>query len=195
MHSLRVAWVFPLIVSLAAITGCSRDRTGGGLGIDPRSFIDAGSATCAEACTNLRRLAEHPSCSDLGFELPPDCEAECEAEMVDGATLACIASAADCGQFIMCVDDGGEDCTCDTTSSCDCSCDPDCDDPPPPPLDAGTGTDSGPGDVDAGGGFLCSDTCELAFNGECDDGGPDATTEFCELGTDCSDCGPRTGGI
>lgn len=38
---------------------------------------------------------------------------------------------------------------------------------------------------------LCSDSCEYALNGECDDGGPDSLYSKCDLGTDCSDCGPR----
>jgi hypothetical protein len=40
---------------------------------------------------------------------------------------------------------------------------------------------------------LCSNTCTLAFDNDCDDGGPGA--EFsgsCSLGTDCWDCGTRS---
>ena len=37
----------------------------------------------------------------------------------------------------------------------------------------------------------CSDDCRYASDGECDDGGEGAGTDFCALGTDCSDCGPR----
>lgn len=40
----------------------------------------------------------------------------------------------------------------------------------------------------------CSDDCEYAFDGYCDDGGPDVYDpmyQLCELGTDCTDCGPR----
>ena len=37
----------------------------------------------------------------------------------------------------------------------------------------------------------CENTCEFAFDGQCDDGGPDANTSLCEFGTDCSDCGAR----
>ena len=35
------------------------------------------------------------------------------------------------------------------------------------------------------------DTCLWAADGTCDDGGPGATYAGCELGTDCTDCGPR----
>ena len=45
--------------------------------------------------------------------------------------------------------------------------------PPPPPM---------PPPV------LCSDTCAAFGNGECQDGGPSSISEFCALGTDCSDC-------
>ena len=41
----------------------------------------------------------------------------------------------------------------------------------------------------------CDDTCPgqayRASNGYCDDGGPGAEYGYCELGTDCTDCGPR----
>jgi hypothetical protein len=42
---------------------------------------------------------------------------------------------------------------------------------------------------------LCSNTCSYHSNGECDDGGPDSYSDFCELGTDCADCGPRKAGF
>lgn len=42
-------------------------------------------------------------------------------------------------------------------------------------------------------GVLCTDTCEFAYDLECDDGGTFSTTSLCELGTDCFDCGTRTG--
>jgi hypothetical protein len=39
----------------------------------------------------------------------------------------------------------------------------------------------------------CDDTCTGNTNdGFCDDGGPGSDTDFCGLGTDCSDCGART---
>jgi hypothetical protein len=37
----------------------------------------------------------------------------------------------------------------------------------------------------------CDDTCFFANDDECDDGGPDSVTNFCGLGTDCTDCGQR----
>jgi hypothetical protein len=47
-------------------------------------------------------------------------------------------------------------------------------------------------------GCLCTDTCTgsvwgdyLISDGECDDGGPGAEYIDCDLGTDCTDCGPR----
>ena len=43
---------------------------------------------------------------------------------------------------------------------------------------------------------LCSNTCpkapKFASDSYCDDGGTDASFDNCDLGTDCSDCGPRT---
>ncbi len=37
----------------------------------------------------------------------------------------------------------------------------------------------------------CADDCEFAFDGYCDDGGPDSATGACPLASDCADCGPR----
>jgi hypothetical protein len=39
--------------------------------------------------------------------------------------------------------------------------------------------------------MLCTNTCSTAFDNECDDGGPGSLYSICELGSDCSDCGPR----
>ena len=36
----------------------------------------------------------------------------------------------------------------------------------------------------------CDDTCEFAFDDECDDGRAGAVTDLCLPGTDCADCGP-----
>jgi hypothetical protein len=38
---------------------------------------------------------------------------------------------------------------------------------------------------------LCSDTCQWAGDGECDDGGEGALYSACDYGSDCEDCGPR----
>lgn len=38
---------------------------------------------------------------------------------------------------------------------------------------------------------LCINTCEYAYDGECDDGGPGSAFALCEYGTDCFDCGNR----
>ncbi len=40
-------------------------------------------------------------------------------------------------------------------------------------------------------GALCGDTCGWANDGECDDGGEGSAYSVCDLGTDCTDCGPR----
>jgi len=39
----------------------------------------------------------------------------------------------------------------------------------------------------------CLDTCQYAYDGECDDGGSGAVTNACPYGTDCSDCGQIPG--
>lgn len=38
----------------------------------------------------------------------------------------------------------------------------------------------------------CENTCVFSNDGDCDDGGPGAQYDYCELGTDCADCGVRT---
>jgi hypothetical protein len=37
----------------------------------------------------------------------------------------------------------------------------------------------------------CTNTCEFAGDGECDDGGDGSELDLCALGSDCDDCGPR----
>ncbi|MEX2596148.1 MAG: hypothetical protein WEC59_04390 [Salibacteraceae bacterium] len=39
---------------------------------------------------------------------------------------------------------------------------------------------------------FCEDTCVFSNDGDCDDGSFDSTSDFCSVGTDCSDCGERT---
>lgn len=38
---------------------------------------------------------------------------------------------------------------------------------------------------------VCEATCRYASDGQCDDGGPGAIFQDCEIGTDCADCGAR----
>ncbi len=44
------------------------------------------------------------------------------------------------------------------------------------------------------GGQLCTNTCEDADDGFCDDGGEDSDYDVCSFGSDCGDCGPRNPG-
>jgi hypothetical protein len=48
-----------------------------------------------------------------------------------------------------------------------------------------------PGCVTGGSGALCSNTCEYAGDGECDDSGLGSDWDACAFGTDCEDCGER----
>ena len=41
-------------------------------------------------------------------------------------------------------------------------------------------------------GVGCYDTCTVAADGDCDDGGAGAEFSMCVSGTDCTDCGPRS---
>jgi hypothetical protein len=56
-----------------------------------------------------------------------------------------------------------------------------------PGSEVGGGGGAGPGEV-------CTDQCSFAADGLCDDGGVGADYWVCDLGTDCTDCGPRTVG-
>ena len=38
---------------------------------------------------------------------------------------------------------------------------------------------------------VCNEGCRYTEDTECDDGGPNSVTSFCEFGSDCNDCGPR----
>lgn len=49
-------------------------------------------------------------------------------------------------------------------------------------------------DVNPSSGDNCSNTCEFAFDGECDDGGAGSLYDFCPCNTDCADCGSRRNG-
>ena len=40
-------------------------------------------------------------------------------------------------------------------------------------------------------GEICTNTCNWAGDGECDDGGVGAQFRVCAFGSDCNDCGPR----
>ena len=54
-----------------------------------------------------------------------------------------------------------------------------------------TGSSSGRAQPSPSSGGSCSNTCNSANDGECDDGGPRSQYAVCALGTDCADCGAR----
>ncbi len=92
---------------------------------------------------------------------------------------------------------GGSMCT----NTCNSANDGECDDGGPGAQYSvcSLGTDCGDcgprnGGAAAGGGSTggqCTNTCNSANDGECDDGGPGAQYSVCALGTDCADCGAR----
>jgi hypothetical protein len=53
----------------------------------------------------------------------------------------------------------------------------------------GAGATGGTGGTPAAAG-TCSNTCQHANDGECDDGRANSHTNLCASGTDCADCGP-----
>lgn len=70
---------------------------------------------------------------------------------------------------------GAEDSSCLLGTDCS-DCGPRVMSPPPPPRHPST---------------LCDNSCQYAHGGVCDDGGDGAEYHFCEIGTDCTDCGSR----
>jgi hypothetical protein len=38
---------------------------------------------------------------------------------------------------------------------------------------------------------LCNDSCQYDGDGDCDDGGPGSDFDYCDYGSDCTDCGTR----
>lgn len=69
-----------------------------------------------------------------------------------------------------------------TTWNCVTSASP----PPPLPLPPGQAFAASPPPPSQ---RLCSNTCQHAADGDCDDGGAGAEFTSCEYGTDCTDCG------
>ena len=67
--------------------------------------------------------------------------------------------------------------------------------PPPPPPSPSPPPSASPSPSSDG--PLCEDNCwlfgvfSLASDGDCNDGGPSAEYSECDLGNDCTDCGPR----
>lgn len=54
-------------------------------------------------------------------------------------------------------------------------------------------SDSSEGSGAQGAQTLCTNTCAYPNDGECDDGGAGSVTSLCTYGSDCGDCGSRTG--
>jgi len=74
-------------------------------------------------------------------------------------------------------------------TSLPCNIDPPDPEPTPTPTPVPTPTPTPTPEPPSDG--SCTNTCVWAFDSECDDGGPGAEYSDCELGSDCSDCGPR----
>jgi len=53
---------------------------------------------------------------------------------------------------------------------------------------------SPPGSGGSTGGSGCAESCVYASDGDCDDGGPGTEYTSCSVGSDCTDCGPRSSG-
>jgi hypothetical protein len=141
-----------------------------------------------EVCTNFCQFAFDGECDDGSFD-------------ADWAVCECGSDCFDCGSRFLdeCGFDESELCydTCQTAfdGECDdgglgsdwtvCECGTDCFDCGSRFLDE-CGFDDG-----YDGSELCDNTCQTAFDDECDDGGMGALWNVCLYGTDCYDCGVR----
>jgi hypothetical protein len=185
-----------VLASLLALSACGDDTS-------PDS--DSG-ATDAETRDTRGGDDTGPGDACEGLE---DGEGRCDS----GATQVCIRGRLirrDCRDGFMCVEaDDDAQCECDnaTDDECPrgCSDDPDCAGCTPMCTgrecgDNGCGgecgecgddelcTDEGMCAVPTG---LCSNECEYADDGECDDGGTGSAFDVCDYATDCGDCGVR----
>ena len=120
-----------------------------------------------EVLLNLRELPVPRSCPALG-------EADCHQWRMNNLRCAWIARA------------GSGSGTCKAGGEINCNISP------PPPLPPNPELPSHFNFVEmAAGQGLCENSCPLASDGACDDGGPGALFTDCPYGTDCTDCEER----
>ncbi len=168
-----------IIVSLSS--GCMEtEKSGSG---DSQVLCDnscefAFDGMCDDGGANsMYSLCDYGSdCSDCGSrEATPEQSAQSTRPDVNGCSDSCVfASDGIC-------DDGGANSTWDVCQyGTDCS---DCG-----VRSTSSGQTSQSNNAPATG---CDNTCEFAFDGECDDGGYNSLWDICAYGSDCADCGAR----
>ncbi len=148
---------------------------------------DAGGGDRTQICSDTCLFWDDGECDDGGpgadydaCELGTDCS-DCGRRDVDGGVTDAFCSDTCRFAFDGQCDDGGVGALVDA-----CEFGTDC-------FDCGERTLD---DLGGGGDIvieLCTDFCMFADDGECDDGGSGSDWAVCSYGTDCIDCGPRTG--
>ena len=140
-------------------------------------------------CTNTCQHANDGDCDDGGpgsdydlCDYGTDCNDCGPRPPVENDEMICTnscqhANDGDC-------DDGGPGSDYDL-----CEYGTDCADCGPRPPQQESSSNSGSGNNSSG--MICSNTCQHANDGDCDDGGPGSDYDLCDYGTDCNDCGER----
>jgi hypothetical protein len=149
------------------------------------------SQTCASAKQSLRQCVNDAVGSDAagGDPLAPQRFPTCAAQAVRDYN-ACLRLRGRCSEGRI---EGLETCDADLqASTCEvpASVQPCLSGAGPAPADT-----PAPGDTPDPPSDVCNDSCvfdggSVAGDGDCDDGRPGADYDICELGTDCTDCGP-----
>ena len=156
----------------------------GGPGAD-YSFCDAGT-DCTD-CGAGGSAAASDEDSDADGAGADGAGADGSSDAADGCTETCLyASDGGC-------DDGGpgaEYSICALGTDCT-DCGPRAASASPSPQLPDEDSDSIEADSDSSEADLCTQTCWYASDGACDDGGCGADFSICDIGTDCTDCGPR----
>jgi hypothetical protein len=136
---------------------------------------------------------------DIRFTIPVSCGGCPDGMVCDGEHCVECVFPNDCAQLPWCTEDGrcveclldlhcrgsshGPFCRVDQCVGC--ANDQEC-------IDLGLGSSCVAGAcVDVQEGTGCTNTCEFAHDGTCDDGGTGSSWDVCFLGTDCADCGVR----
>lgn len=165
----------------------------GGCLIEPEQSECAAATDCGDCLdrSGCGWCAPRGRCVPGTSTGPTDDSLDCESELEFISSGWRYSSCGSCASITTCVECHSEFCTwCgDGAGYCVTSSD---DDACASPRDRSDGCGGFPGPPDAGlGGSRCTNTCRYADDGDCDDGGPGSDYSFCELGTDCADCGPR----
>lgn len=178
-----------LIVFLWSCDPCTNVTCNHGTCEEGNCICDAGwtGENCdVDLCLNV--TCDHGTCVEGECECDAGWTGEnCEVDMCLNVICihgTCFEGECECNagwegeQCTDCLTECGDHGSCNDNAVCEC--------------DAGWTGDHCNEEVGGGETTLCTNTCEYASDGECDDGGPNSDWDLCDCGTDCDDCGTRT---